>query len=262
MYDTDVWWLVFGSAFVAMALAETFRPLHALASSTPRRWLSNSMLLVVTGIVIFCAYQLSGIALASTSFASEQGLLNRLAIPQALRFLLGFAALDLLLYLGHRLMHAIAPFWRLHLVHHSETDLDLTTGFRFHPLEGIVTQGLQFAAIALLGAPPLAVAAIGIAIVIQNFFTHANVLLPTTLDRTLRWILITPAMHHIHHSEAVREQNGNFGTVFSWWDRLFRTYRADLAASPQNARYGVTEVPNGSTLSPAGLLALSFRRMK
>jgi sterol desaturase/sphingolipid hydroxylase (fatty acid hydroxylase superfamily) len=252
---------VFALAFVAIALAETFLPFRSLPSSTTRRWVSNSILLVASNAAVLCAYQLSGIALAFTIRAASYGALNRVGIPYKVQFAVGFAALDLTAYLSHRLFHAVAPMWRVHQVHHSETDLDLTTGFRFHPVEALFTQGLVLITIALLGTPPGAVVFSGLAIIFQDFFTHANLRVPETADRVLRLLIITPAMHRVHHSEAIPEQNTNFGTVFSLWDRLFGTYFAGgHHVSSAQTRCGLVGLTNGSELNAARLLFLPFRR--
>jgi sterol desaturase/sphingolipid hydroxylase (fatty acid hydroxylase superfamily) len=122
-----------------------------------------------------------------------------------------------------------------------------------------LSQGCQLAVIALLGTPPSAVVLASMAIVVQDFFTHANVRLPETADRLLRWLIVTPAMHRVHHSQRMKEQNGNFGTIFSIWDRLFGTYLPSLAAEAGEARWGLADVADGSNLNAARLLALPFR---
>ena len=255
----SVWGYVCVLAFVAIALAETFLPFRSLRSSTSRRWISNSVLFAVSAIAVFCAYQLSGIALAFTIRATSHGALNRVALPYSAQFAIGFAALDLTAYLSHRVYHAVAPLWRVHQVHHSETDLDLMTGLRFHPLEALFTQGLVLITIALLGPPPAAVAVSGAAVLVQDFLMHANFRFPKTADRVLRLLIVTPAMHRVHHSQAIPEQNTNFGTVFSFWDRLFGTYVAPQPASAEEP-CGLAEVPQGSELDSAGALFLPFRR--
>ena len=255
-----LWSYVFVIAFVAIAIGETFRPFRTLSSSTPRRWINNSILLAGSTAIVFCAFQLTGVFLAFTLRAASYGALNRIAIPYAAKFLSSFALLDLTAYISHRLFHAFAPMWRVHQVHHSETDLDLTTGVRFHPLEALFTQGLMLITIVLVGPPPAAVAFAALAFVVQDFFTHANLRVPDGMDRVLRLLIITPAMHRVHHSEAIPEQNANFGTVFSWWDRLFGTYRAGHDAVPADVRSGLTELANGSELHAGQLLVLPFRR--
>ena len=254
------WWYVFAISFVVIALAESFLPARSLPSSTPRRWTSNSILVAVSSAVLLCAYQLSGIALACMIEGGSRGALNRVSIPYWVRFAIAFAVLDLTAYTSHRAFHAVAPLWRVHRVHHSETDLDLTTGLRFHPVEALFVQGLLLAAIAVLGLPPGAVALVALAVIVQDFFTHANLRLPESADRWLRLLIITPAMHRLHHSDRVPEQNTNFGTIFSLWDRLLGTYSAGLPAGADPARCGLAEIANGSRLNAAGLLLLPFRR--
>jgi sterol desaturase/sphingolipid hydroxylase (fatty acid hydroxylase superfamily) len=254
------WWYVFAVSFVAIALAESFLPAYSLSSSTPRRWTSNSILLAISSVLVVCVYQLTGIAVASAAAASSRGLLNHVAMPYWVRFAIGFAVVDLTAYVSHRTFHAVALLWRVHSVHHSETDLDLTTGLRFHPVEALFVQGLLLAVIAVLGLPPAAVALAGLTVIIQNFLTHANLRIPEFAERWFRLLLITPGMHRLHHSEKVLEQNTNFGTIFSAWDRLFGTYNGKLSTEAELARYGLTEIGNGSKLHAAGLLLLPFRR--
>ncbi len=260
MRSDSIWWYVFVLAFVATAAAETFLPFRSLPSSTPRRWVSNSILFAASGTAQICAYQLSGFALAITIRAASHGALNRVAIPYSVQFAIGLAALDLTAYVSHRLFHSSALLWRVHQVHHSETDLDLTTGFRFHPMEALFTQSLVLITIALLGPPPGAVAFSALAIVVQDLFTHANLHVPETADRVLRSLIITPAMHRAHHSLPIAGQNANFGTVFSFWDRLFRTYLPGHPEGSGEGRFGLAELPHGSDLSAARLLLLPFRR--
>jgi sterol desaturase/sphingolipid hydroxylase (fatty acid hydroxylase superfamily) len=255
-----VWWYVFVLAFVTIGLAETFLPLRSLPSSTPRRWTSNGILQALSTAAVLCAYQLTGIAVACADQANSYGVLNRVSLPYSLRFAIGFVVLDLAAYTSHRVFHAFTLLWRVHQVHHSETDLDLTTGLRFHPIEAVVLQGFLLAVIAVLGLPPAAVAFAAMAFIVQDFFTHANLRVPQRVDRFLRLLLITPAMHRVHHSQEIRDQNTNFGTVFSLWDKLFGTYYAGLPEGAQPARNGLAEISNGSNLNGAGLLILPFRR--
>jgi sterol desaturase/sphingolipid hydroxylase (fatty acid hydroxylase superfamily) len=257
MHRDSTWWYVFVLAFVATALAETFVPLRSSPSPTSRRWISNSILFVVSQAALLFAYQFSGIALAFTIRAASRGVLNRAAIPYAWQFIVGFAALDLTAYVTHRLFHSLALMWRVHRVHHSETDLDLTTGFRFHPVELLLGEALALIVVALLGPPPGAVGFAALVVIVQDFFVHANLRIPESADGVLRLLIITPAMHRLHHSEGFDEQNTNFGTIFSFWDRLFGTYRAGHLAG--STRYGLTDMDKGSEANAVRLLLLPFR---
>lgn len=251
----------FAIAFGATALAETFAPFRSLKNSTPRRWVNNSILFAVSSMVGNLVYRLSGIALAFAIRAGSHGAINRPAIPYAIQFAVGFVALDLCAYVSHRLFHGVELMWRVHQVHHSENELDLTTGLRFHPIEALFTQGLMLLIIVLFGPPPAAVASAAMAIILQDFFTHANLRVPDSLDRILRLAIITPAMHRVHHSEEIQDQNRNFGTVFSLWDRIFGTYRAAYSGSGiAGPRWGLAELANGSEANAARLLHIPFRR--
>jgi sterol desaturase/sphingolipid hydroxylase (fatty acid hydroxylase superfamily) len=263
--SSKLWWLVFVSAFAATGLCETFWPFRDLQASTAKRWTSNSLVFVVTSTLLLFIYQFSGFALALTGHIRHFGLFSRLHASAArpalyiLLFALGFAAVDFTAYLGHRLLHRLPVLWRIHQVHHSANEMDLTTGVRFHPFEGLFTQGLQLLTIALLAPPPAAVAAAGLAIVIQDFFTHANLRLPPSADRVLASVFVTPATHRVHHSEVLAEQAGNFGTIFSVWDRFFGTFIDEPSVGHARVRCGLAELAQGSRLSPWRLLTLPFR---
>jgi sterol desaturase/sphingolipid hydroxylase (fatty acid hydroxylase superfamily) len=259
-YTDRIWWYVFAFTFVAVALGETFLPFRSLPSSTPRRWVSNSIMLVVSSGLVALAFQLTGIALAFSIRAASHGALNRVAIPYGVQFAVGFVVLDIVGYFSHRMFHAFGLLWKVHQVHHSETDLDLTTGIRFHPVEALLTQALVLITIASLGPPATAVGFSVLFIVVQDLFTHANLRIPETADGLLRLVIITPAMHRVHHSDVIIEQNTNFGTIFSCWDRLFGTYSAGHTSESGHVRFGLAELGNGSELNAARLIFFPFRR--
>jgi sterol desaturase/sphingolipid hydroxylase (fatty acid hydroxylase superfamily) len=260
MRGDHAWSYVFVLGFLAIATAETFLPLRSLRSSTPRRWTSNLVLFLASTVAVTFAFQVSAVALAFAVRSASHGLLNRVHLPYGVQFAIGFALLDFTFYGSHRLFHAIALMWRVHQVHHAESDLDLTTGFRFHPLEAIISQGLLMTTIALLGPPAGAVALSAMATVLQDYLQHANLRFPEAADRLLRVLIVTPATHRVHHSEELARQNANFGTVFTLWDRLFGTYVAGDRLHSQEARCGLAELANGSELNAAQLLFLPFRR--
>lgn len=257
----SAWWYWFAAVFTATAIAETFVPDRVLASSTARRWTSNGILLAISTATVICAYQLSGITLALAVQADTHGLLNHVSLPWWLSFGIGFAIADLTAYASHRFLHAAALLWRLHRVHHSETDLDLTTGLRFHPAEALYSQGILLVVIAAMGLPAGAVAVASLVTIAQNFFEHANLRIGPRTDRALRLVIITPGMHRVHHAQGIAEQNSNFGTIFSLWDRLFGTYRFPASGAGPSMLCGLAEIVDGSSLGGVSLLALPFRGM-
>jgi sterol desaturase/sphingolipid hydroxylase (fatty acid hydroxylase superfamily) len=167
--------------------------------------------------------------------------------------------LDLLRYGQHYVYHAVPVLWRIHQVHHADPDYDWSTSLRFHPGEVLLTQGIYLAVIAVLAPPAMAVLCLEFADVVENIFVHANVAVPGWIDNRLRRWLVTPDMHRIHHSDEFSEQNSNFGVVFPWWDRLFRTYRQEPAGGHVNMRVGLHEVDVRQGVSLIGMLALPFR---
>src|SRR5918911_807481 len=142
----------------------------------------------------------------------------------------GVFALDLVIYTQHVLFHAVPVLWRLHRMHHADLEFDVSTGVRFHPVEIVLSMLIKFIAVALIGAPALAVLIFEVLLNATSMFSHSNVHLPERIDRVLRWIVVTPDMHRVHHSTERRETDSNFGFNLSWWDRLFGTYRAQPEA--------------------------------
>jgi sterol desaturase/sphingolipid hydroxylase (fatty acid hydroxylase superfamily) len=143
-------------------------------------------------------------------------------------------------------------------VHHSDPDFDVSTSFRVHPIELILTQFGYFGAIAILAAPPAAVLIAEVASTFQSFFGHANARLPEWLEPIVRTILVTPDMHRIHHSEEIQEQNQNLGDIFPWWDRLFGTYVSAPAAGPDGMITGLKGFQDAGSLKFTFMLSQPF----
>ena len=149
-------------------------------------------------------------------------------------------ALDCTIYLQHVLFHAVPGLWRLHRMHHADPEMDVTTGTRFHPIEVALSMAIKFAAIVALGAPPLAVFVFELLLNATSMFNHSNIRLPAAVDRILRWLVVTPDMHRVHHSVRARETNSNFGFCLPWWDRLFGTYRDQPLGGHRSMTLGIT----------------------
>jgi sterol desaturase/sphingolipid hydroxylase (fatty acid hydroxylase superfamily) len=167
------------------------------------------------------------------------GLLNTTALPAWAKVVLAVVLLDFAIYLQHVMFHAVPALWRLHRMHHADLDFDVTTGVRFHPIEILLSTGLKLAVIAALGAPVLGVIIFEVILNATSMFNHGNVSLPQRLDSVLRWIVVTPDMHRVHHSAVPNETNSNFGFNLPWWDRLLGTYKAQPAAGHQGMTIGL-----------------------
>ena len=229
----------FAGVFALMAVWELLAPRRVLHRPKGTRWLNNLGMIAADTLLVRLV--LPGAALATALFAARHGwgVLPLLALPAPVRLLLTLAALDLTVYLQHVMLHAVPALWRLHRVHHADLDFDVTTGVRFHPLEILLSLLIKCAAIALLGASPIAVLLFEIVLNASAMFTHGNVRLPAHLDATLRWLLVTPEMHRLHHSIDIDETNRNFGFNLSWWDRLLGTYRAATRTAQDQMTLGL-----------------------
>ena len=187
------------------------------------------------------------------------GLLHAVALlPPWLAVGLAVLALDFAIYFQHILFHAVPILWRLHRMHHADLDVDVTTGARFHPIEILLSMGIKFGVIAAVGAPPLAVLLFELLLSAGSLFNHANLLLPLEADRALRWLVVTPDMHRVHHSIDPAERNRNFGFTVSWWDRVCGTYRAQPRAGHDGMVLGLDEFRSAQDLRLDRLLLQPF----
>lgn len=207
-----------------MAFWERVSPSRRLSVRKPLRWVSNLGLVVLNTVLLRVAFPLAAVEFAVIATDQEWGIFNVVNLPPWLSILISVIVLDLIIYLQHVMFHALPTLWRLHKVHHADRDFDVTTGLRFHPIEIVLSMGIKIGAIALLGAPPVAVLIFEILLNATAMFNHGNVSLPPKIDRLLRLIVVTPDMHRIHHSVLTEETNSNYGFNLPWWDYLFGTY--------------------------------------
>lgn len=220
----------FFTFFAAVGLWELWAPQRALTVHKALRWASNLGLVALNTLLLRLLFPVAAAGFAAWFGTQGWGLLNHLQVPFWLAMPPAVIALDGVIWLQHRMFHAVPVLWRLHRVHHADLDYDLTTGSRFHPIEMVLSMLIKLAAIAILGAPAVAVVAFEVLLSSAALFNHGNIRLPVGLDRVLRWFSVTPDMHRVHHSVAPDETNSNFGFNLPWWDRLFGTYRAQPRA--------------------------------
>ena len=251
----------FVTVFALVALWELLAPRRALTVSKPRRWASNLGLVVLNTVLLRLLFPLAAVGMAAFSAANGWGLLNHFQVPLWLAVPLAVMAMDLVIWLQHVMVHAVPLLWRLHRVHHADPDYDLTTGARFHPVEIVLSMLIKVATIAVLGPSVLAVLIFEVLLNAAAMFNHGNIRLPAGVDRVLRWVIVTPDMHRVHHSVEQDETNSNFGFNLPWWDRLFGTYREQ----PRAGQLGMTIGLHGHT-DPRevarldGMLLMPFRR--
>ena len=232
---------IFLCIFAAVAIGEAAVPRRKLAAGRAGRWFSNLCLMFINTVFIRLIFAAVPVSVAVLARAKGWGLLNMFGMPPWLGAIMGVALLDLVMYLQHVMFHMLPPLWRLHLVHHADPDVDLTTGVRYHPVEAIIAVSIRLAAVSVIGPSPLAVIIFEIFQSGAALFIHGNVHLPEAADRALRRVAVTPDMHRVHHSALVRETNSNFALGFSWWDRLFGTYREGPAAGYEGMAMGLEQ---------------------
>jgi len=220
------YWCCFVATFLAVAVWESVRPQRQLANGAEQRWTRHGVLMVLSLITVSLLLRASPVAMAAIWVDSRYGLLNRPWLPYSLRIVAAILLLDLAQYWVHRTFHRVPWLWRVHEVHHSDPEYDVSTAARFHPLEALGTQVVILGMVALLAPPVLAVFLAEMLKVVVNLLSHANAAFPAQVDAVVRAVFVTPSVHRIHHSEEIAEQSSNFGQVFPWWDRLFGTYRA------------------------------------
>lgn len=249
----------FFGVFALMAIWEAAAPRRARLLPRRLRWPHNLALVVLNSLILRLLFPLAAVGFALLATESGWGLLNAFGVPFWWAFLLSVIALDFAIYLQHVMFHAVPLLWRLHRVHHADADIDVTTGARFHPVEILLSMLIKFAAIAVLGAPAAAVLVFEVLLNATAMFNHANLRLREPVDRMLRWLLVTPEMHRIHHSMEVAETNSNFGFSLPWWDRLCGTYRERARLPQESMAIGVQGLTGSdAAVRLTGLLALPF----
>src|SRR5438067_7751047 len=241
-------------SLLLVALAELFRARRRSRFPAFRRRLGN------LGIWLFNVV-LAGIFFAApATFRPQIEAAFHVSLPAwpigdaGVGFVLGFLLLDLLQYAMHRCQHAIPFLWRLHALHHSDPDVDVTTSVRHHPIEYLIAAGVYWVAVLALGIPAIVVTSHAVTVFAAASVTHGNTRLPEWLERWLQPVFITLDLHLVHHSLSPAEANANFGGVLSVWDRLFGTYTRLPRAEQERLVFGVRELPRRDAVKPSAML--------
>ena len=258
-YEAFVRFGCFFGILAIMAIWEWWAPRRPLSVSKGSRWFANLGMVLIDTLALRLLLPLSAVAMAALVEERGWGLFNTLSLPVWVEITLGVIVLDLIIYLQHAMFHAIPTFWRLHMVHHTDLDFDVTTALRFHPIEILLSMGIKMGSIAALGISAPAVLIFEMLLNGVAMFNHSNVRLPLAIDRPLRWIVVTPEMHRVHHSVVRKENDSNFGFNLPWWDRLLGTYRAQPEAGHLGMIIGLRPFRDPRSLTLPRLLALPFR---
>ena len=249
----------FGGVFAVMAIWEFVGPRRIQSIGRGWRWPNNLGVVVVNTLLVRILFPTTAVGLALVVEARGFGLLNVVALPAWFGVLASVVILDFAIYLQHVLFHAVPALWRLHRMHHADLEFDVTTGLRFHPIEILLSMVIKFTVVAALGAPAAAVLIFEVLLNATSMFNHSNVRIPLGLDSVLRWFVVTPDMHRVHHSILSRETNSNFGFNMPWWDRLFGTYRAQPAAGHEGMTIGIEQFRDSRELGLDRMRLQPFR---
>jgi sterol desaturase/sphingolipid hydroxylase (fatty acid hydroxylase superfamily) len=235
----DVYALVYFGIIIVVSLLEYAVPRREPGITLRLRWVSNFGISILSTIALRVLFPLATVGWASLCRERGWGLFNVLAAPARLSFVVTLVVLDFGAYGQHYALHHVPWLWRLHRAHHTDHDCDFSTGARFHPLEAIFTNTVTLAVIGLVGLPPLAVFMSVLVSTAIGFLEHGNVRVPPSLDRLFRFVLVTPDMHRLHHSQETGESQANYGGTFTWWDRALGTYRERAVKGPDGIVFGV-----------------------
>jgi len=226
--------LIFVSVFMLMLILESLIPRHPTVDSKPRRLGIHLGLSGLNTLLLKLVFGAAAVGAATTIEIKGWGLFNVLGWNNVVEFFLVVVFLDFAIYFQHVIVHKVPLFWRFHVVHHSDLDLDVSSGLRFHPVEILASMLYKIGIIFLLGPAPIAVLTFEAVLNGMALFSHSNIALPAKVDHFFRKLIVMPDMHRIHHSVEVSETNSNYGFNLSIWDRILGTYKEEaLKAQPE-----------------------------
>ncbi len=246
--------------FAVFTAWELAAPRRVPQYSKSVRWVNNLSITLLNTLLTRLAIPLAAVAMAAIAQQQQLGLLNHINLPMWQLITIAVVMMDLALYLQHLVFHHVNYLWRIHRMHHADLDFDVTTGVRFHPIEIMLSTIIKVAVVLMLGTPIAAVIIFEILLNATSLFNHANIYIPKRVDQVLRYFLVTPDMHRVHHSAIPAETNSNFGFNLPWWDYLFKTYRAQPKAGHLDMTIGIEYFRTKRDLWLDRLLLQPFRK--
>lgn len=235
-----------------------------LITSREQRWKRHLSLMAISQIVVRLIFPILPIGVAIAVEQKEIGIFYQLSLPIYWNIIVGVFILDGLMYWQHKMLHKYRWLWQFHQVHHMDREVDVTTGLRFHPGEMLFTTTIKIIGIGFLGIHVIGVFLFEIAYGFATLFTHANVILPGSLESKLRSFMVTPDMHRIHHSDIPYETNSNFGFCLSLWDKCFNSYVSFPRSGPRDIVLGLENYrdPHYQTLGNMLWVPFNPRRLR
>jgi len=261
----NVIWIRLGSfvgVFLLMAVWEIAAPRRTLRTPKAARWFNNLSITLINSLAGRFVFPLPAAALALIAQQRGWGLFHYLNMPSLPAGVLSIVLLDLAIYLQHVIFHKVRIFWYFHGMHHTDLDIDVTTGTRFHPVEIVLSLLIKMGLVVLLGTPVWSFIAFEVLLNATSMFNHSNISVSKAVDRALRLIIVTPDMHRVHHSVIIREHDSNFGFNLPWWDRLFHTYKDQPRGGHDNMSIGLANFRDPKKLGLVRLILLPFVERK
>lgn len=250
---------VFAGTLLAMMVLEALLPRRTRVLGRAERWSANLGVVIVDTIVARLLIPVPPVAAALWAAENDFGLFTQWDVPDLPVVVFFILFLDLAIYWQHVVFHKVPVLWRLHRMHHADTEIDATTGIRFHPIEIVLSLLIKIALVLALGIPAIAVIIFEVVLNASAMFNHANLKLPAWLDKTLRIVIVTPDMHRVHHSWHWQETDSNYGFCLSIWDRLFRTYTPQPRDGHEGMTIGLHDFRGAENRGLLGLLTIPFR---
>ena len=260
MYTPDTIRLsVFIVVLMLCALWEWKKPRRTLSQSKKFRWLNNLGLVSLNSLCLTIFMPVLAFDVAVTAQAHQWGVLQYLQLPTFAEFILCLLILDFVIYTQHIVFHKVPWLWRLHRMHHSDQDIDVTTGTRFHPIEIIISMWIKIFTVIVFGIPPIAVVCFEIILNASAMFNHSNAHLPKKVDFLMHKIIVTPDMHRVHHSQNLSETHSNFGFFLSIWDKWFNTHIPQPELGHKKMEIGVAKFQTTNEQRIDKMLTQPFR---
>jgi sterol desaturase/sphingolipid hydroxylase (fatty acid hydroxylase superfamily) len=261
------YWCRFGIFLIIFSLLawwETKACWRPWLVSRRQRWLKHLSLSFLSKLCLRFIFPLFAVGFALTTRNNKIGLMTTSALPFWAQVVLGLIVMDFVIYMQHRFMHKYTWFWLFHKVHHIDNQVDISTGLRFHPIEEMYTLMAKMVGVGICGIPVLAVFLYEIWLNTATLYTHLNVSLNPKTEKWLRYLIVTPGMHRVHHSDIPSETNSNYGFGLSIWDKLFGSYVPFPHSGERKLVFGLEEYhsPKYQTLENMLLLPFGLRKLK
>ncbi|MFL9454137.1 sterol desaturase family protein [Tolypothrix campylonemoides VB511288_2] len=248
------------AVFVILFLLERIFPLRLQTHSLIKRLFINSCITALAFATNAAVVQPTAQFMLQWTQLQSFGLVHLVPLPTAIKSVMAFLLMDLTYYYWHRANHRFLFLWRFHNVHHIDPDLDISTGFRFHGVEILLSAGLRVFQIALTGISQGTYILYELVYQANTLFHHSNIRLPIWTERWLNTILVTPRMHGVHHSQVQDETNSNYSVIFPWWDKLHQTLRLNVPQSEIEIGIPAYSSPDDNTLQHLWLVPFQKQR--